>query len=246
MMRTRDVEERGVGRTAKRVTLELDYPNANHLAASGRFNRDAEAWEQLADKLGPQDETAADVEERCLPHQWTLLQCAARQGTVDDVERLIAAGADVNVADIHASTPLHAAARSGSADKIERLVAAGADIEARDRYGHSPLHVACANEQPAAVRALVLCGADVGAKDGPLHDGDTPWQVANSFGFTKVCEVLKTTERQPFRLSGGLTQLIPADSILLKNSPAAFSSKRMSVKPVKEPRWGLVASAKSW
>ena len=245
MMRTRQETDRGLGRVAKRVVVELHPPNALHLAASGRFNKDAEGWESLADKLGADGEGASspEVETRALPYQWSVLHCAARHGSLEDVERLLEGGADANVADVQLSTPLHAAAVCGSAAKIERLIAAGANLEARDRYGHSPLHAACANDQPEAVRILVLCGADVGAKDGPLHDGDTPLKVARDFGFTTVCEVLKTTERQPYRRAGGLTTLIPADSILLKQKPAAFSPKKMSTKPSAEPRWGLVASA---
>ena len=257
MMRTQTLEDRGVGRTAKNVVVELHPPNELHLAASGHFNRETEAWEKLAEKLtlgeaSTSDENATaptlvtpdDLETRSLPHQWTVLMCAARHGSVEDLEQLIEAGADVNVTDVYRSTPLHAAARCGSAAKIEALCHAGAHLEARDRYGHSPLHVACACDQPEAVRVLVLAGADVYAKDGPLLDGDTPYQVAQSFGFTKACEVLKATERRRYKLAGGNTQLVPADSVLLKISPTAFSPKRMNTKPISEPRWGLIASDK--
>jgi len=270
MMRTQTLTDRGVGRVAKNVVVDLQPYNSLHLAASGKFNRDAgEAgeWEKLADKLsgeGGASAPAADgespslsataktfvtpdeLEERALPHQWSVLQCAARHGSASDLDRLIEAGADVNVADVYGSTPLHAAARAGSAAKIEALIAAGANLEARDRYGHAPLHVACSCDQPEAVRILVLRGADVYAKDGPLLDGDTPYQVARSFGFAKACEVLKATERRRYKLAGGNTQLVPADSILLKVTPVAFSPKRMSTKPmsVNEPRWGLIASNK--
>jgi hypothetical protein len=93
------------------------------------------------------------------------------------------------------------------------------------------------------VRVLVLRGADVYAKDGPLLDGDTPYEVAASFGFKEACEVLKATERRRYKLAAGDSRMIPADSILLKVTPAAFSPKRMSTKPLAEPRWALVGSA---
>jgi len=247
LLRTETLQDRGVGRVAKNVVVELHPPSSLHLAASGRFNHTAEAWEKLAEKMTPGDGTEAltmeSLEERALPYQWTVLQCVARSGSVEDLERLIETGADVNVTDVQGSTPLHAAARAGAADRIETLIAAGANLEARDRWGHSPLHVACACDQPEAVRVLVLRGADVYAKDGPLLDGDTPYEVAASFGFKEACEVLKATERRRYKLAAGDSRMIPADSILLKVTPAAFSPKRTSTKPLAEPRWALVGSA---
>ena len=44
LLRTETLQDRGVGRVAKNVVVELHPPSSLHLAASGRFNHTAEAW----------------------------------------------------------------------------------------------------------------------------------------------------------------------------------------------------------
>ena len=110
------------------------------------------------------------------------------------------------------------------------VLAAGANLEATDQFGSTALHVAAACEQADAAGLLVLLGANSSGKDGPLLDGDTPWQVADRFGFANVCAVLKANERKRLKLAGGNTKLVRHDSIFLSLViPAPFSPKRMSV-----------------
>jgi ankyrin repeat protein len=55
----------------------------------------------------------------------TLLHGAVISGNIDDVERLLAAGADPNIANRDGRTPLHAAAIFGHWRLYDVLVAAG-------------------------------------------------------------------------------------------------------------------------
>lgn len=55
---------------------------------------------------------------------------------------LLAAGADVNLADDQDRTPLHLAAEDGPLDLVKIYVDAGADMSAGDQYGFTPLELA--------------------------------------------------------------------------------------------------------
>ena len=70
------------------------------------------------------------------------LHDAAREGSLQDVERLLSGGADVNESNEYGETPLHLAARCGSLEVVKFLLENGAsgDIAARDEDGRTPLH----------------------------------------------------------------------------------------------------------
>jgi len=63
----------------------------------------------------------------------TLLHKAARAGAAAMIERLLAAGLDVDVRDSHGRTPLHDAAQAGQAEFARLLIEKGADVNAKDR-----------------------------------------------------------------------------------------------------------------
>ncbi|MBC6439818.1 MAG: ankyrin repeat domain-containing protein [Rhodospirillales bacterium] len=81
-----------------------------------------------------------------------------------DVERCIAAGADIRARDEDGWTPLHVAARDGTAESVQALIDAGADTEARTDNGATPLHVAAGHGTAETVKALIDAGADIGAR----------------------------------------------------------------------------------
>jgi len=60
---------------------------------------------------------------------------AVRRGDVQEVARLLAAGANPNVKDLDGKTPLHIAAEQCNADIAELLLKHGADPNARDEHG---------------------------------------------------------------------------------------------------------------
>ena len=100
---------------------------------------------------------------------------AIKADNKQEVERLIAAGANVNVrnAQQYSLTPLGWAAVWGSNNAADFLIARGADVSARDVSGGTPLHMAAYKGQKGTVELLLRKGADVNAGNAggltPLH-----------------------------------------------------------------------------
>jgi hypothetical protein len=98
----------------------------------------------------------------------------SKKGGVEEVKKLIDAGADVN-ANLNNSgnTPLFLAVRRGNVALAEYLISAGADVNAKNKHGSSPLHWAVDSDIVAIVELLISAGADVNAKNKhglpPLH-----------------------------------------------------------------------------
>ena len=96
----------------------------------------------------------------------SALNIAAYKGNIDGVRALIAAGADVNNADVNFHRPLHHAVLSSSprADVVKALLAAGARRTEKDRFGKTALDYArnprhppkAANRSSKPILAMLL------------------------------------------------------------------------------------------
>ncbi|MDD2904076.1 MAG: ankyrin repeat domain-containing protein [Syntrophales bacterium] len=92
----------------------------------------------LADRTPPAEQEAA---------KRSSLLIAAAAGRTDNVELLLAKGADANARGDNSLTPLMLAARAGKKDTVKLLLKRGADANARDRTGNRALEYAKANEE---------------------------------------------------------------------------------------------------
>ena len=109
------------------------------------------------------------------------LFAAVTNGRVDEVKKLIAQGADVNVVDEYGRTPLHITAAAGQVEIVKLLLAHGARLEIKDNAGRTPLHYAAGAAAPFhpqpwpldAARILLDKGAGINVQDKrgwtPLH-----------------------------------------------------------------------------
>lgn len=91
----------------------------------------------------------------------TVLMRAARAGSVEACEALLAARADVNARDGSRSSALFYACAGSSAAVVHVLLRHGAELHACDGRGRSPLLVAAAEGGIEAARALLEANADV-------------------------------------------------------------------------------------
>lgn len=103
---------------------------------------------------------------------------ASHNHNVAIMQRLIAAGCNVNVRNSFASTPLLGAAAYGSAAVVAAVLAAGADPHVVDVAKRNACHVAALNDTDgaAAIAALVAAGTDFRAMS--IGAMQTPFQQA--------------------------------------------------------------------
>lgn len=109
------------------------------------------------------------------PSTTAELHLAAADGDETLVRELLAAGADLELADSNGERPLHAAASSGQAGCLRLLLQAGADTEAADAHGHTAVHWAAAAGQEGCLRVLIEHGAQLERRD---RNGLTPLALA--------------------------------------------------------------------
>ena len=125
---------------------------------------------------------------------FTPLHEAAESNSIEDLEELLAGGANPNAKEsLLNQTPLHRAAMAGSKDAAERLLQAGADPNIRDVDGDTPLHAALkdpASEDKhlATVSSLISHGARLDLPD--KQSGRTPLSLAVASNKIKTAERL--------------------------------------------------------
>jgi len=99
------------------------------------------------------------------------------RGDIVAIKAILAAGVDVNAADICGQTALHIAAESrGDGDVLRILLDAGVRIDAVDMLGNTALHAAVLKHNTDAVRFLLNVGANADLSDG---DGMTVLHLAS-------------------------------------------------------------------
>lgn len=105
----------------------------------------------------------------------TPLHLAAFGGQIDEVRRLLEAGADVNARTQFQGTPLHWALAGDQVnpDILSVLVEHGADVNAQNNMGNTPLHFASFTGNVPAAQRLLDLGADPTLTDSmnqtPIH-----------------------------------------------------------------------------
>ncbi len=112
------------------------------------------------------------------PDGSTPLQWAVFNGDVAEARRLLAAHADVKVANNYGVTPMQLAADASNTDLIRLLLKAGADPDSPNPDGETALHLVARAGNLAAAKLLLSAGAHVDARES--FGGQTPlmWAVA--------------------------------------------------------------------
>ena len=97
----------------------------------------------------------------------TALGSAVKEGHVEAIRLLLAAGADARArAPYTENTLLHVAAEKGQVDAMKLLLDAGALVNAEGSSNETPLHLAVRAGRSEAVDLLIASGANLVSKDG--------------------------------------------------------------------------------
>ena len=110
------------------------------------------------------------------------------------VRTLLAAGADVNAAQVDGMTALHWAVYNDDADTAALLVRSRANVNAANRYGVPPLSLACTNGNANLVKLLLDAGANANAT---LAGGETVLMTAARAGNPEAVKALLARGANP-------------------------------------------------
>ena len=105
-----------------------------------------------------------DVDERRADGS-TPLQWAVYEGDVAEARRLVAAGADVSLANDYGATAMSLAAEVADLEMLELLLEAGADADSPNAEGQTALMAVARTGNVAAAKALLAHGATVDARE---------------------------------------------------------------------------------
>jgi ankyrin repeat protein len=181
----------------------------------------------------------ADLNARGIVHQWerkviteprpkdmnkggfTPLLYAAREGCVECVKNLIAAGADLNLEDPDRMTPLNMALFNLHFEAAAALIKAGADVDKWDFFGRSPIYMA------ADVSTLPTKGNGAMAVI-PSEDRITALDVAKMLLDAGADPNLQLKRRPPYR---DVPQDRGGDAILAQGATALLRASRAGDAP---------------
>ena len=158
---------------------------------------------------------------------------AVREGKLDDVERAIAAGDDVDAPGTHAGyTAFHVAVVRGDARAVERLVALGADPDRRADGGMFSLGMAIVHQAPPEVfAALERLGVDLaGANDDGFNALHAACEVGNAWAVRWLVErghgLEPRTKRghTPLQIACGLGRLEAVQAMVELGADVAAAS----------------------
>jgi ankyrin repeat protein len=116
-----------------------------------------------------------------------------QEGTPQQIEAAIQAGAEVDAKEEDGRTPLMWAANSGNVEALSLLLAAGADVNAKDAARWTPLMYAVADSNLEAVSLLLGAGADPDMKD---NWGQTAKDRAVRKGYNDIVAVLDAWKKE--------------------------------------------------
>src|SRR5215469_12074911 len=179
-------------------------------------------------------QTGADANSRG-ERDTTLLMYAAAYGSVDAVQALLAAGANVNAVNAQKATSLIWAAND--IDKVRLLLGKGADVNAASALGRQAIHIAAASDKGGEIVPLLMnSGADPKARDARNNTTLLLAALADNFPLVRmlidegvdVNAAGKNREWTPLMAAAGLNNLDAVQLLLAKGAnPNAMTAEHM-------------------
>ena len=172
-----------LSRETNKPQTELHPEVIHFLAASGAHFNIAERWAKLDQFVFMN----ANINAFDRNQNSTALHKAVASGQLDVVDKLLTAGANVNVTNKLGNTPLHGAVIMSSSSIADRLLAAGANINAVNKDGNTPLHIALRKKNISLVETLLAAKADINVAN---NEGDTPLHIAAFMSLDSIVDKL--------------------------------------------------------
>jgi len=118
---------------------------------------------------------------------------AVRRGSVDQLQRLLAGGADIDARDRHGQTALMLAAMNGDTSMVEWLIEHHAELDDTAKFGLSALMLAVLHGHVEVARSLIRAGANRGLSGtgAPGFAGKTALDLALSRGDAEIADILR-------------------------------------------------------
>ena len=117
---------------------------------------------------------------------------ASENNEIEDVKRLLEAGADPNFQDKCGSTALIWASKTGNIEIVRVLFEAGADLNLQNRWGNTALIIASRYTVEETVKILLEAGADPNIQN---RWGNTALELALSDKNNKIVDLLQNYYR---------------------------------------------------
>jgi ankyrin repeat protein len=118
---------------------------------------------------------------------------AVHRGSIEELQRLLVGGFDIDARDRHGQTALMLAAVEGSNPVVRWLVERGATLDNTAKYGLTALMLAVIRGHVDVARTLTDAGASTGFRGtgAPGFAGKTAWDLAIARGEPQMIEVLR-------------------------------------------------------
>ncbi len=155
------------------------------------------------------------------------LHAAAHQGDVAAIERLAAAGQDLNLRDGRGRTALHVAAFARRHDAMRALVRAGADPRALEHQRYDAITIAAVADDLETMKVAIAVGGDPKAITS-LYDGTALIAAAHLGHATVVGELIRAGAPLDHVNNLGWTALIEA-VVLGRGGPRHVETVRLLV-----------------
>jgi ankyrin repeat protein len=125
---------------------------------------------------------------------------AVHRASIDQLQRLLGSGADIDARDGNGQTALMLAAREGHAEVVEWPVDRGAALDHTAKYGLSALMLAVIGGRIHVVRILAAAGANLCLRGmgAPGFTAKTALDLAVARGDSEMIEILRSSaQRRP-------------------------------------------------